>query len=136
MSAYDPKRTVANHDRLERLFGVRLLEQTFKLAQLIVNTSGDSPFFGCTLQPMQPDVKDDITKWSTGRGKPEISFKRLPLSRSTPWPTLVAKDDKERLKSGSIAGFDPHFNLRGNRETSKLGQQIRVACAADFKFAI
>ena len=85
---------------------------------------------------MQLDVKGDVAKWSTGRGQPEISFKRLPLSLSTPWPTLLAKVGKECLKSGSIAGFDPHFNLRGNWETSKLSQQIRVACTADFEFAI
>nr|WP_198117227.1 hypothetical protein [Massilia rhizosphaerae] len=112
------------------------MEQAFELAQLAVNASGDSPFFSCALQSVQLDVEDNIPECSTGRGKLEISFNRLPFPCASPWPVLLAKVGKERLKSGSIAGFNPHFDLCRDGETNELSEQIRAACAADSKFAI
>ena len=118
------------------LFGASPLEQAFELAQLVVNACGDSPFFSCTLQSMQLDVENNIAKCSTGREELEISFNRLPFPSAAPWPALLAKVGKEHFKSGSIAGFNPHFDLCRNGETNEFSKQIRAASAADSQFAI
>ena len=131
-----PEHTVAAHEGLTSLFEIRPLAQASELAQLIVNASGDGPFFSCSLQSTQLDVEDNIAKCSTGRGELEISFNRLPFPCAAPWPSLLAKVGKERLKSSSIAGFNPNFDLCRNGEANELSQQIGIACAADSKFAI